>query len=500
MSDPILSIPFTSIDLTQNREVGDTSGLQASLKRLGTIHPPVLSKYLSVSGEVRYKPVAGRRRLLSLSKNGVKELFHNSILDPKRPGFQFKEDVDAADLAEATLDENLYRLKPKWQEDVLLVAEIHKLKKAKATHTKWGQAQTAELLGPGYSKSSVNLALKLAKLILAGDEEVMACANMMEATALRVKRAADGALSEMNKRRVEQFAQETPASPASPISASTASFLDTFNLTATGKGPLAAAKDLGIPAVGIVPQSAPMETKEKVKVPLSYMFWNEDMLKRDWPKVNHVITDIPYGIDMGNLNAKQVKDVKAEHEVEANVSLMKPFLKRAYDAVKQGGFCVFFYDLDHHEKLQGWAKDIGWKVQRWPLVWAKTHSCQNNAAQYNTTKNFEVAMVLRKDEHTVLRSQQPTSIFTCDGSAERKMYNNPFAKPFDLWKWIFDMVAFSGQTVLDPFCGEMSSCRAALNCGLIPYGIEINEKHFNRGLEHMQKAYAVIHKSNVIFT
>lgn len=108
-------------------------------------------------------------------------------------------------------------------------------------------------------------------------------------------------------------------------------------------------------------------------------------------------------------------------------------------------------------------------------------------------------MILRKDEHTVLRSQQPSSVWSGDGAAERKLYNNPFAKPFELWKWIFDMVAFSGQTVLDPFCGEMSSSRAAANCGLVPYGIEINDKHYNRGLENMRKVYAVIHKSNVEF-
>ena len=86
-----------------------------------------------------------------------------------------------------------------------------------------------------------------------------------------------------------------------------------------------------------------------------------------------------------------------------------------------------------------------------------------------------------------------------DFSAERRLYNNPFAKPFELWKWVYDAIALPGQKVLDPFCGEMSGCRAAVNCGLIPFGVEINEKHFNRGLEHVREAYKLVHGTKVKF-
>jgi len=217
-------------------------------------------------------------------------------------------------------------------------------------------------------------------------------------------------------------------------------------------------------------------------------------------RFDHVITDIPYGIDMSNLDEKQVADVKDTHDVDQNISMMPVFLRAAFAAVKPGGFCVFFYDLDHHEKLQTWAKEIGWKVQRWPYIAAKSSACQNNAAQYNTTKNYEVAMFLRRDEKTVLRKQGQPSVKTYDFAAERKLYNNPFAKPFELWKDIYDLIAFPGQSVLDPFCGEMSAGRAAAMCGLLPHGVEISEQHYNRGLENMRKAYAVIHKSNCVFT
>ncbi len=113
-------------------------------------------------------------------------------------------------------------------------------------------------------------------------------------------------------------------------------------------------------------------------------------------------------------------------------------------------------------------------------------------------------MILRKDSRSVLRHDPKFSFNNgCwkayNFRAEQDLYSNPFAKPFELWKDIYDMIALPGQSVLDPFCGEMSACRAAANCGLVPYGIEINPTHYNRGLEHMKAVYALIHKSNVEF-
>ncbi len=113
-------------------------------------------------------------------------------------------------------------------------------------------------------------------------------------------------------------------------------------------------------------------------------------------------------------------------------------------------------------------------------------------------------MILRKDERSILRHDPKHSFNNgCwkayNFRAEQDLYSNPFSKPFELWKDIYDMIALPGQSVLDPFCGEMSACRAAANCGLVPYGIEINETHYRRGLEHMKAVYALIHKSNVEF-
>lgn len=482
------SIPLSSISTADRSraDMGDLTGLADSLSNLGSIHPITISQ----KNDGTFDLVAGGRRLAAALKLGYTEAFHGSILEPGRLGFLFKDEVPEDIRKEAELDENLYRLATKWTEDVLLVADVHRAKVAKHGKGEWGQKQTAILLGKGYKKSKVSLCINIAERLRAGDEQLLACQSMSDAISVMLKRREDEALKELHRR----------ATAGRGVSMS--SFLDEIKISLGGPKP---AVVLGGTAAkpGVSP---PLETPSgPTIIPLSSMFQCVDF-RQLCPKLpdacfDHIVTDIPYGIDMDNLEGfKNIEDVKAEHGVEENIALMQPFLREAFRLTKSGGFCVFFYDLDHHEKLQTWAKDIGWKVQRWPLIAYKTSPCRNNAAQYNFTKNYECAMVLRRDENTVLRKPQSSSVWTGDFSAERKLYNNPFAKPFELWKWVYDAVAFPGQTVFDPFCGEMSACRAAINCGLQPRGCEISEKHFLRGLEVMKSVYALVYHSNVSFT
>ncbi len=456
------------------KDYGNIEGLKNSLSTLGSIHPIVLSKDTDAS----YSLVAGGRRLRAAGELGVSELHHGSILEPGRIGFLFRDEVPADLLKEAELDENLYRLKPKWQEDVMLVAEVHALKRDKEGH-KWGQRQTAELLSEGWNLYSVNWAIRIAKELKAGNKDVEACSNVSDAIATLFKAKEDKALAELSRRTM----------PQGPVDVS--SFLDTINIEL-------------VP--GTIPEKTPLVEGPQtvVSVPLSTMFRCGDFrtVLPTFPDASfdHIVTDIPYGIDMKNLDTmSNIADVADEHDVAQNVEMMAPFLCESYRLVRSGGFCAFFFDLDWLHHLQTLARDIGWRVQRWPLIAYKTSVCQNNAAQYNFTKNYESIMVLRRDERTVLRSQQATSVWMGDFAVERRLYNNPFAKPFELWKWLYSAVAFNGQSVLDPFCGEMSACRAAANCGLVPYGVEIKEQHYNRGLQNMKAIYATIHGGNVEF-
>lgn len=491
------------------KKYGNLDGLVDSLTRLGSLHPLVLSRRLDNTG---YDLIAGGRRFKALQKMGVTELYHGSVLRPGRYGFLFEDEVPKHTRLEAELDENLYRLDMDWIDSVLLIDDTHQAKKA--INNKWGYEQTAAMLGDGYGKSTVGNAVLVAKYLRKGDKDMLACESMSAALCLMLKRADDAALAELQRRALPTPDTATPSGY---------SFLDQINISLgpkiefpKGGEPIAASTvstNTTTEATATAAVTVQSTTAAPVDIPLSRMFVLGDSLLGDSPVMaslpdatfHHIVTDIPYGIDMDNLSVSNKESVSAEHEVEANIDLMPKFLSEAYRLVRPGGFCVFFYDLDHHEKLQTWARAAGWKVQRWPFIAVKTSSCSNQAAQYNLTKNYEVAMFLRHDESSVLRHDPKFALNNSswkayDFASERKLYSNPFAKPFELWKDIFDMVAFPGQNFYDPFAGECSSLRAAANCGITPFGSEVSPIHYNRGVENLKAVYARIHTSNVTFS
>ena len=122
---------------------------------------------------------------------------------------------------------------------------------------------------------------------------------------------------------------------------------------------------------------------------------------------------------MGNLDfsAEDLDRVADEHDVEENISQMRPFLKNCYRVLKPGKYLIFWYDLSHHEKLQKWGKDVGFDVQVPPLFWCKEHPCKNRAAGKWWTGATEYMMVMCKGTGT-LRKPQLKNFFFADGRAE----------------------------------------------------------------------------------
>ena len=204
-------------------------------------------------------------------------------------------------------------------------------------------------------------------------------------------------------------------------------------------------------------------------------------MKREGIHIDHIITDPPYGIDMANLDTiANIDTVAATHHVQQNVDQFLPFLRASFELLHDHGFLAMWYDLDHHEKLVELGKSVGFKVQRWPLVWCKTTPCSNSAAQYNFTKSTEVCLVLRKSAAGILAQKQPNNFIL---EPNNKDARHPFAKPFKVWERLVLALSLEGQTILDPFAGSGSSTYAALACNRLALGIEVDEKHIFEAVE-----------------
>lgn len=454
-----MKITITSIDTSDRmrEDLGDIESLAASLNELGLIQPIVLNQH--------NKLVAGGRRLAAAR-----------LLQWTEIDYVLLETLDEPHRRELELEENIRRKDLTWQEHVTAVADIHRLKvKNNALDGKsWGFRQTGELLN--MSLGNVSYCLQIADELKKPGSHTRISKNLTEAIRVLAKEKEDEAMALLSKRTME--------AASIPI-----------HLVKT---------DIeGVEILKAQP-NIPSGT-----IPLNCMLYHGDCIdilnkQFDAESVDHVITDPPYGIDMDNLAQSNtgmvnIDTVSAEHDVENNLVLFTKMFSAVYRVMRPDRFFVFFYDLAHHEKLQAHATAAGFKVQRWPLVWVKTHPCLNQAAQWNFTKSCEYAMVCRKGNATLV-IPQATSHFACSKADTDPLIDHPFAKPFNLWKWIFQAVALKGQTILDPFAGEGSCPITAINCLYVPIAIESNQTHFSKLVENVVRKYKMCSRDQPNFT
>jgi DNA modification methylase len=247
--------------------------------------------------------------------------------------------------------------------------------------------------------------------------------------------------------------------------------------------------DMGTPTSTPVPAKGPV-------IALTSSFFNLDgahaLIKLGHESVDHIICDLPYGIDMDLIaqdnGGQDIEHTREGHIVENNIDFWKRLIPSAYDAIRDGGYFIAFYDLEFHNLLTDLGRNAGFKVQRWPLVWNKTHRCVNKSANVNFTKSHEVAFVFRKGKATLLQPQD-RSVWTGSNEAEAKALGHTFAKPFKLWQWLYDAVCQRGQTTFDPCVGRGSSTIAALERGLRPMGSELLTDDYNALLVNLQNWY-----------
>lgn len=469
--------------------------LMDSIREHGIIQPIVLN----FDEENKPHLVAGWCRLQASLKLGLTEIPY--VLRKNLP----------PDLAKALeLEENLRRREMTWQENILGIYETHQIKTrlaAKDLKT-WGQRQTGAVLG--IKASLVNVALVLARAMLAGNEAVINATSVDEAekallaqkqdslTALLASKAGVTlAVSSATKVKSKSSGPIGIPGLTSPLQSSTP--LTDTDLTIDP----AILGDL-MPTRSKSEQNVQPGGRQKHVVELSKMLFNvscHDWFEQAQPEsIDLIYTDIPYGIDMVNLEEVDgVEDVVAHaHEVEENVEQMPRFLNGAFKVLKKDSYLLFWYDLKHHEKLFNWATEAGFKVQEWPVIWLKTHQCRNMAPQYSWTKATEYVMVCRKGSPT-LKKAQAKNFIAANGLAEKKLQRNPFSKPFEFSKELLDPIVLPGMTMLDCYAGGGSLLRAGINMGLKVIGLEKDTKQFPGLQESIRQTYRNMLRGEIEF-
>lgn len=521
MNRETLPISQIIVEDRQRIDLGDIDALSSSLTQYGLIQPIVVSQ--------EKRLIAGGRRLAAARRLGWESI-----------DVVFKETLTTDYLHELELEENVRRHNFSWQEECLTIATIHQKKIARnALEGKaWGQRQTAELFG-GMSVGSVNYALKVAHLL----KHELALPDPSSRRAWQCTSAADAyrnvilrdeqdrlqaelarrAQEEANKRVVEtekiveEFKIELSTSPVEgSVSDSEREHFNALRDRAKENYLLLnenEARSLYLYNKVNPPEKFEEYYKQKrelltqhltLEVTKNFILGDSIahmLLEENKERYDHIITDIPYGIDMDMLDQQNqgmvdIDTVAKEHDVDSNMDLMSRFFRAAYVCTKPTAFVITWADIMQWQYMYDLAIAAGFRVQRWPITWHKTHQCMNQSAQYNFTKSTEIAIVCRKP-NAVMVQPASTCVISASNVEARRQFDHPFAKPSEIWNFLLDHVSIKGQTILEPFAGRGSGVVAMLRAERKVVGIEINETHYNALLENVKKHYLTLNPNFV---
>lgn len=459
-------------DNRERQALGDIDDLKESIIRYGLIQPPVVIPH---EGGKPWKLTAGGRRMLAMKATGTT---HFPVLS--------REMVKEAERLEMELIENMDRLAMTWQEETLLIARSHQLHKEAATEldSSWGTRETGKIMK--CSPTHVSHVLHVAQYLLNNDEEIVAASSVTDAYNILFKRRE----TECDALRAKQIRKNLGVKndEQAVVKAQQVKAMSLADMRAIGEG-IDSVFDLDKP---LGEEERPDFFDDVKEFPLSEWLHKGDSVLEVLPSVkdetfDHIVTDPPYGINIESDYLSTTDKVIATHGKKDNESMFPEMMKQFYRTLRSGGFCIIWYDIEQDALLRRLAKECGFTAQMHPIVWVKTHSCKNQIAAINFTKQHETALVLRKGA-CALEKPGESNIVIADGSIERKMYSNPFAKPYAVWKHIITAISKPGQVIADPFAGQMSCPRAVLNLGRIPWACEFDEAHFDRGWAVMEDA------------
>ena len=515
------TIPFTTItrDDRTRQDYGEVPELAESLYTHGFIHPICINHSADlIAGGRRsaaldhlfthatdFPPDKAHPSMVSLLSTGNLEFGIHYTLRPT-------DTID--ELSELELIENIQRKNFSWQEEVLAVEKIHKLKlRAQALGQlpdgqTWGQKQTGRLLG--VAQTNVSYCLRLAERLKDPDSPLWKCSGIFEALQRLIQERTD----EASKRLADEIKTRASSVPTVTIPTTNANdailgFVQAHNPTLYQSGD---GIGLDLDEFGDSPATPSPITAEQSEANLANDNLQEaaevvtkfvhnldcvDFLEKLGPKsVDHIICDPPYAIDMtmlkqgGGQGQKDIERIAHTHDVDDNLGNFEPWLKACFDAVNDRGFVIWFCDGFHFRTLYDLATKIGFKVSRWPFHWVKTTPCINQAAAYNFTKAVEHAIVMRKKDARLVAAQS-TNYWVGGLTVEDKaaLPHHPFIKPLGLWQHLARAVALPGASIVDPFSGVGSSTRAFLLGGWQPIAGELDKVHYASQVHNVMEAY-----------
>jgi len=379
--------------------------LAESISDYGLLHPPVLRELPNGGLEL----VAGERRLRAIQTLSEPYRCGPETIQPDEVPYLLLTDLEELRAREIELEENIRRLDLSWKERVQAISELHALRTAQdPSHT---LADTAREITPEGSEINVTQGVKR-RLILAehlDDPEIQKAKTEKEALKV-LKRKLEGQLR-------------------------------------------TAYHDL-----------VPKEKSSKFAV--QEIDAVEGLRKLPAASVDIILTDPPYGIHAGQIDARLANPhpySDAPAKVRDLLARIIPLLSRVS---KPKAHAYLFCDIRHFGFLSKLFKENDWFPWPVPLIWVKDQG-HIPMPNHGPRRNYECILFAN-------RGMKPTRELRGDVLVYPTVKNKemPAQKPVELFEDLLQRSALLDELVLDPFCGTGTIFAAAYRQGLRAIGFD----------------------------
>lgn len=341
-----------------------------------------------------------------------------------RINVQFIEDLDPALRHLIELEENVRRIDLSWQDQCRAIDEYHRLRKA--DDPEWTQTKTASALG--VSVSEVTNKLSIAAELEKGNTRII------EAPKFSVAR---GIVRREIERRRDSAADQV---------------------------------------IEAVTGSIPERT-----VPLLHADFNEWIKSYDGPKFNFIHCDFPYGVN-ADRHAQGAAAAFGGYEDSEDVywELLNSLSRAMENVVAESAHLMFWFSMDFYQLTLERLGEMGWDVQRFPLIWHKSDNIGILPdPQRGPRRIYETCLIASRGDRKIVRA---VSNVVSSPTTKRIHMSE---KPVPVLTKFMEMFVDEHSSVLDPTAGSANALRAASARGAsIVLGLEKNEEFFNRAKEH----------------
>lgn len=402
---------------TTNKKSKDLESLKRGIASKGILHPPVLTSAFAL--------VAGERRLLSMKElhtDGIQFSFEGEAVPNGHIPYTLVGELDAIDLMEAELEENVLRADLEWQEENAAKVAIHEARKLKNPNQRIiDTAQEIVSVKGNGSVSAEATYLSRAQTVMAHihKPEIADSKNLNAA----YRKVVDRQLATLNR----ELLAITPTASRHRIL-------------------LGDCREI-------------MSTLEK-----GYF--------------DVIISDPPYGIKANKMAQERKHDY--DDSPENAISIYKEILRQGFHLLKPQGVVFLFCDIEHFLSIRVVAEQQAFSTWRTPIVWNKGNEGFAPWGTNGFTRTTEFLLYAVKGEASLVHN--PGADFKIIKRVGRDDKSHAAEKPPELLRWLLEISCRRDAKVLDPCCGSAPVIPAASGLGLEVTAIEQNEKTYETAL------------------